>query len=152
MITERRASIFFSAQSQPHSCNIGLEMRRGLSILLVLFFSLGPLTAWSGADDDSRLPACCRRHGVHHCAMDAGMAAAVAQAASNSEPGFTAPAHCPYFPDYLAKSAASIAGLAADRVSLPAAVVQPHSPTALRFSIPLHPIRAHLSRGPPIAS
>ena len=44
-------------------------MRRALSILLVLFFGLGPLTATLQGSDDSRLPACCRRNGAHHCVM-----------------------------------------------------------------------------------
>jgi hypothetical protein len=46
-------------------------MRRVWSALLVLVFSL-PLIAPAlvSAPDDSQLPACCRRHGKHHCAMN----------------------------------------------------------------------------------
>jgi len=44
-------------------------MRRTLSIFLVLFFGLGPVAAALHAEEDAGLPACCRRHGAHHCAM-----------------------------------------------------------------------------------
>ncbi len=46
-------------------------MRRLLSILLLAAFAL-PLVAPALAlaqDPDAGLPACCRRHGQHHCAM-----------------------------------------------------------------------------------
>ncbi|HZQ45254.1 MAG TPA: hypothetical protein VFA99_18525 [Acidobacteriaceae bacterium] len=46
-------------------------MRRLLSILLLAAFAL-PLVAPALAlaqDPDAGLPACCRRHGRHHCAM-----------------------------------------------------------------------------------
>jgi hypothetical protein len=126
-----------------------VEMRRALCILLIGFFSLGPLTAWSGADDDSRLPACCRRHGKHHCAMSEDAAIALAQEASGSTPIFTAPAHCPYFPEYLARSMAPSQWLAATAISLPAPLSQTHSLAALPATIRLRPIRARAGRGPP---
>ena len=45
-------------------------MRRALSTLLLLALSL-PVVAppFISADIESALPACCRRHGAHHCAM-----------------------------------------------------------------------------------
>jgi hypothetical protein len=46
-------------------------MRRLLSILLLAAFALplvAPLLALA-QDPDSGLPACCRRHGQHHCMM-----------------------------------------------------------------------------------
>ncbi|HEV2576214.1 MAG TPA: hypothetical protein VGU25_03280 [Acidobacteriaceae bacterium] len=46
-------------------------MRRLLSILLLAAFALplvAPLIALA-QDPDAALPACCRRHGQHHCAM-----------------------------------------------------------------------------------
>ena len=50
-------------------------MRRLLSILLLAAFALplvAPLLALA-QDPDASLPACCRRHGQHHCTMlDAG--------------------------------------------------------------------------------
>jgi hypothetical protein len=44
------------------------QMRRALSISLVLLLWLGPFAAVLPGIDESRLPLCCRRHGVHHCA------------------------------------------------------------------------------------
>lgn len=46
-------------------------MRRLISITLLLLFSFpvaAPLFALGG-DAESQLPACCRRHGKHHCMM-----------------------------------------------------------------------------------
>jgi hypothetical protein len=46
-------------------------MRRLLAILLLAAFGLpvaAPLLA-SGQDLEQSLPACCRRHGAHHCMM-----------------------------------------------------------------------------------
>ncbi len=72
------------------------EMRRALSILFVLFFSLGPLTA-AFDGDDAFLPACCRRNGAHHCVMTDAMLARMIQVALGT-PAFTAPSHCPQYP------------------------------------------------------
>ena len=47
-------------------------MRRAISIFLILFFWLGPLETLLPGGEDARLPACCRRHGAHHCAMTLG--------------------------------------------------------------------------------
>ena len=48
-------------------------MRRVLAILLLAAFGLpvvAPLLA-SGQDLEQSLPACCRRHGAHHCMIGA---------------------------------------------------------------------------------
>lgn len=45
-------------------------MRRALSILLMVLFGAGPLSFALNLSDDITLPACCRRLGAHHCAMD----------------------------------------------------------------------------------
>ena len=52
-------------------------MRRALSTLLLLALSL-PVVAppFISADIESALPACCRRHGAHHCALS-GVSVAV---------------------------------------------------------------------------
>lgn len=46
-------------------------VRRASAILLLLLFSL-PLIApaLASTPDDAQLPACCRRDGKHHCAMN----------------------------------------------------------------------------------
>jgi hypothetical protein len=67
-------------------------MRRPLSILIVALFVMGPLSVLLPGGTDAQLPACCRRHGKHHCAMFAAMAA--------PPPGstwFVAPNHCPLY-------------------------------------------------------
>ena len=82
-------------------------MRRALAAILVLFFGLGPLTATLQADEDVRLPACCRRHGAHHCAMAAAMGAQMAARARNSQPALTAPSRCPLYPQHIFTTASS---------------------------------------------
>jgi hypothetical protein len=124
-------------------------MRRAISILLVLFFSLGPLTAILRADDESSLPACCRRHGKHHCAMSEPSAVAAMLAASGAVPVAAAPSRCPYFPGYLAQSMAPISALAPTPVAIPAPRAQAHSPSPISASVRLRPLLACPSRGPP---
>ncbi len=68
------------------------QMRRVCSILFVLLFGLGPLAVAVDGDDAS-LPACCRRHGAHHCAMSSAV-----NRADSQTPALAAPSHCPFFP------------------------------------------------------
>ena len=72
-------------------------MRRGFSIFLILLFGLGPLSALADGSEDASLPPCCRRHGVHHCAMSMRMAA-MAHLPPESGPAFTIPSTCPNYP------------------------------------------------------
>lgn len=67
------------------------QMRRFLGIVLIAHFWLAPLASLLSGSDEAALPACCRRHGAHHCAMASAMAlASPAQKA-------IAPAPCPRF-------------------------------------------------------
>lgn len=70
-------------------------MRRAWAALMVLLFSF-PLIAPALASrpDESRLPACCRRNGKHHCAMQ------MAEAATANIPSrlVTLSEKCPYAP------------------------------------------------------
>jgi hypothetical protein len=125
------------------------EMRRALSVFLVLLFGLEPFAALLPASAESRLPACCRRHGAHHCAMSAETAAAIANGTLNGEPAFGAPSHCPYFPGYAVATAASDHALAASAVSLPVLLARAHSPAASRAAARESQIRTRASRGPP---
>jgi len=68
-------------------------MRRGFSIVFILFFGLGPLSAMIPGSEDASLPACCRRHGAHHCAMASMLAQSV-----DLQAAFTVPQTCPNFP------------------------------------------------------
>ena len=124
------------------------QMRRTLSIFFVLLFGLGPLAASLGAEEDTRLPACCRRLGTHHCAMSMRMAAMIAEAAS-SKPIIMAPASCPHFPGYTVATASAPQALAASPVSLPFLLGLSHSPAAGRAAARLSQIRTRASRGPP---
>src|ERR1039458_872757 len=72
-------------------------MRRGFSILLILFFGLGPLSAFVDSSQDAGLPPCCRRHGAHHCAMFAQAMAMRAGVAFDRAPSFSVPPTCPLY-------------------------------------------------------
>jgi len=126
-------------------------MRRLLSFLLVLFFSLGPLAATLEASDDARLPACCRRHGAHHCAMTARTAAMMAQGAS-SETIVTAPATCPAFPGNTAARTTVPHALNAVAAHLPALIAETHSPASARSAARISQVRTRSGRAPPASS
>lgn len=74
---------------------MGHRMRRALSILLVLLFGAGPLSFAFNASDEASLPACCRRLGAHHCAMNNQQAQDVAANAA-----LKARSRCPQFPQH----------------------------------------------------
>jgi hypothetical protein len=119
-------------------------MRRGTSILLLAFFLLGSLPAVLG-DNDANLPACCRRNGVHHCAMASVRAAILA----SGKPIVTAPSTCPNYPGDNALTMAPLSGLvptATAELALPAAF---HSPSASRATARVSAARTRSSRAPP---
>jgi hypothetical protein len=76
-----------------------IVLRKLMPILLLAAFLLplfAPLLAL-GQSAESRLPACCRRNGKHHCAMS--MAEKGQLSVRDTAPSFTAPAErCPYCP------------------------------------------------------
>jgi len=125
-------------------------MRRGFSIFLILFFGLGPLSALADSSDDASLPPCCRRHGAHHCALAAQMAARMARMQTGAAPALSAPLTCPSYPGALAAiftppPALTVAAIA---IAVPrsrtrvmcAAHATPHS----------LPATTHAGRGPPV--
>jgi len=124
------------------------QMRRLLSICLVLFFGIGPLAATLEAGDDARLPACCRRHGAHHCAMNLRMAAMMAETASGKTQ-VTAPSTCPAFPGNAAATTSAPQALTAAAVGLPSLLAQPHAPAAARAAARISQIRTRSGRAPP---
>lgn len=123
-------------------------MRRALSIFLILLFWLGPLATLLPGWEDARLPACCRRHGAHHCAMAQGM---MGESGSN-ERALRAPATCPAFPGSTDATIASAQALTVAAVSLPALLAQRHSPPAGRADARISQIRTRVGRGPPAGS
>src|SRR6185437_10771453 len=125
------------------SAHIGsITMRRIVSILLVALFWAGPVSALLPASAETQLPACCRRHGAHHCAM---AMANGAQPASGQ--AFSAPAHCPL---YHRSEPASPAFTPATQPSL-AQLPRAGAPIASTRAAVLHRARSHSGRGPPIA-
>lgn len=124
-----------------------LGMRRVLSLVFTLFFSLGPLAACFGSGDDARLPACCRRHGTHHCAM-----ADAVQAVPGSAPHLRAPSHCPLYPDGAPASISSVLALA----FFTARAASSLEPDRVLFEDQKHPHktphRTSAGRGPPTSA
>lgn len=131
------------------SCSIMGKMQRGISIFLVLFFSLGPLAALSPASDDAVLPPCCRRNGAHHCAMYMQRMAARMVVPPGAPPIARAPSHCPYYPHNPTVWTTPVRALISAPIGLPEQLAQPHSPAAVRAAARLSHIRARSGRGPP---
>jgi hypothetical protein len=118
-------------------------MRRLLSLLLLAAFGL-PFVAPAfalGQEIESSLPACCRRHGAHHCM---GNMAAVP---GNSQ---TFSARCPAFPQPIAASLQAptfaLLAVAAKHLTTQSRLVASQS-NASRPHIKL--LRKHSNRGPP---
>ena len=124
-------------------------MKRILSTLLILTFGLGPLAEALPASAESSLPACCRRHGAHHCAMSAEKAAKAAQESSSSTPVLNAPSHCPYYPGSMAASTTPAFAMVASAAGPPVLLAQAHSPAASRAAARLSQIRTRAGRAPP---
>ena len=123
------------------------QMRRVLSIFLVLFFAIGPLPGSLGAkDDDARLPACCRRHGTHHCAMSEET---VARWVRGTLPSVSAPSHCPLYPDDSLATTSPVYTLAGRLANSVVSPVQAHAPAAPQAVLRDGQIHTHTSRGPP---
>jgi hypothetical protein len=122
-------------------------MRRLLSISMALFLGVTPLLGTLGAGDDSSLPACCRRHGAHHCAMTTKMAKAL----TDGIPAVTTPMSCPLFPGFLAGLSAPAPALAASVAGLAAPRVRVGSLTASGADARLRPVSIDAGRGPPAA-
>lgn len=148
IIPDGKAQLFSCCSENQFLVYHQSQMRRALSILLILFFSLGPLAATLGASEDARLPACCRRHGAHHCAMSMRVAAMMAEAAAGKA-AWTAPSTCPMFPGAAAATASGPQALTAAPVSLPVLLAQPHSPAAGRAAAQVSQIRTRSGRAPP---
>jgi hypothetical protein len=124
-------------------------MRRALSILFVLLFGLGPLSAVLEASDAAGLPACCRRHGAHHCAASMNMGAIASPAQPNSAPVVSAPFTCPYYPGAIAAVLTHAPAFTTASVELPALTAHTHKPAGHRAVTFASPVRTHAGRGPP---
>jgi hypothetical protein len=116
-------------------------VRRVPAILLLGIFSFALIVPILAADTDSKLPACCRREGMHHCAT----------VGSPSAAGSIIQAVCPAYPQSGAAPACSkiaATGLAeapgAPIVSLSAVRARTVALARVSFS------RTRQKRGPPL--
>jgi hypothetical protein len=106
--------------------------------LLLAVFSFSLIAPALLADEDSNLPACCRRLGEHHCVMAASGGASFIQE------------RCPHFPSGSASLAASGMAVARSSQAVFAAVLShpaAHAQTEARYRISFS--RAWQKRGPP---
>lgn len=126
-------------------------MRRIVGAFLILVFSLGPLAAAVPANAESRLPACCRRNGAHHCAMSAGQLSQSAGESSRTAPVAALPSHCSNYPGLLAASTVSFHALAGPAASLPGLGARPLAPVANGAAARVSQFRTRAGRGPPIS-
>jgi hypothetical protein len=98
------------------------------------------------------LPACCRRHGSHHCALSGNAMALRTQAASGSGPILVAPARCPFFPASNAVPASNPLALAVRPSALPVQLVQTLVPPSGRAAVRLNQVSTRTGRAPPATS
>jgi hypothetical protein len=127
-------------------------MRRGFSIFLILFFGLGPLSAFVDGSEDAVLAPCCRRHGKHHCAMDAQIMAMRAGRGIDLTPSFSAPITCPSYPGQSAAILMPAHALATAQAMACVALTSSMAPVRERLVARSITSRAHAGRGPPAAN
>jgi hypothetical protein len=121
-----------------------ISMRRALAILLVAHFSFSLISPSVFASDaDSKLPACCRRNGKHHCARMA------TESESSSGPAVQE-GRCSFFPTVEgvpANKTVAVSGISqngfAQPVSHPTSAPQTESLCHSSYN------RAAQKRGPP---
>jgi len=121
-------------------------MRRGFSIYLILFLGLGPLSALLNGSEDASLPACCRRHGAHHCAMNRQM---MAHLAPDPRPSLSAPTTCPLYPGPNLGICAPAPALAAEKAGMRADFRCRCSPSLTEAAAHSRTNLTHAGRGPP---
>jgi hypothetical protein len=126
-------------------------MRRSFSILLILFFGLGPLSVLIDSED-ANLPVCCRRHGAHNCAMAMRMAAIMHDEASGKVPMASAPLTCPNYPGLAALFTAPPPALTVAEASLLVPREQALIALADYAAPEMIPAGIHAGRGPPAAA
>ena len=116
------------------------HVRRVLASLLLAVFSFSPTATALLANEDSNLPACCRRLGEHRCAL----VNLASQGASFIQE------RCPHFPSGSASLAASeMASVTPSQAIFGAIVSHPaaHAQTEARYRVSFS--RAWQKRGPP---
>jgi hypothetical protein len=118
-------------------------MRRILAITLLIAFGFPILAPAFAAtpDPEASLPACCRSHGAHHCAM--------MHLTQTTGPSLNAPP-CPFYPGPSTSPRTAAASLTA-APSLTAAQLLAAAPRAAtpNRAAPIFISSANLKRGPP---
>jgi hypothetical protein len=116
-------------------------MRRFLATLLAALFSFLLIMPAFAASLRPNLPACCRKEGKHHCAMQAGHASESAVVAASDK--------CPFFPQV------SVAPHYGINVTTQAAAIfavwisHPHGSPQIEAVYRISYQRSHQKRGPP---
>jgi hypothetical protein len=125
-------------------------VRQASAITLLLLFGIALISPMLSADPESKLPACCRRDGKHHCAM---MDMLDAQESSGGPTAKSVPGKCPYYPKASAAPAYSKTvilkaseAIFTSLISLPAVHTQTEALYRVSYS------RTRQKRGPPIHS
>ncbi len=127
------------------------QVRRFTAILMLALlaaFHAVPVLHAVTSEPESELPACCRTHGKHHCAMSVREASQVIDARSGKH-AFAPPATCPSFPDYSAATNTAPQAIPSPAVSLPSLLAHPRSPISNRAAARMSQIRTRVGRGPP---
>jgi len=127
------------------------QMRRFTAILMLALlgaFHAVPLLHAVSSDPESDLPACCRTHGKHHCAMSGREVSQMIDARSGKH-AFAPPGTCPSFPDYAATTTTAPQAIPSFPVSLPSLLAHPRSPISSRAAARMSQIRTRAGRGPP---
>jgi hypothetical protein len=127
-------------------------MRRCFSILLILFFGLGPLAALAEDTEDASLPSCCRRHGAHHCAMSAQMMSMKAGLSVDPTTSFSTPPTCPLYHGPALFTLMPAHALAAVQAGLHAEFTVAPAPASERMAAFSRPNSSHAVRGPPASN
>jgi hypothetical protein len=131
-------------------------MLRAFSIFLILFFGLGPLSAFVDSSADAGLPLCCRRHGTHQCALNAKIKAAQIAAMRagrgiDPEADFSAPPTCPLYHGPMFSMLMPAHALTVAPASFRTEFSRVVASVFERMAAFSRPSRTHAGRGPPSA-
>jgi hypothetical protein len=152
----RVSNVFYSRSEINHHFVLRWKatMRRAISILLLALLCFPSLSSafTQSSSDESRLPACCRRDGKHHCAMSEEMIGRVVVAISGKTPTVGAPAHCPFYPTTQNATLTPIFVVTPQSASLPAHYRTERISVARITRASVTIIGAHTVRGPPAAA
>jgi hypothetical protein len=142
LLGKRRSSLIVRSNWQSFAI-LKRMLRRMLAVTLLIAFGF-PLAAQvlgASPDSDANLPACCRRHGKHHCSAEMGTAV-------SSGPTFQAPP-CPGYPTPASQSDSIAVWLSAPMQI----AIQSDRDSALSDlrgrPAQIFAASAHLTRGPP---